>query len=149
MGRLLQVGPAGTDGRVSRGDDSPSLGCARPASAPNRAATDGATRRRTSSHACAGIATAILGGSQPNRGVRFREGTMTSSVGASALRAWPAGAVALDASLLLGALAIVGLVVFQRLTLVRPPRPARVLGVRQMILGFAVVAATAAGTWLT
>jgi uncharacterized membrane protein AbrB (regulator of aidB expression) len=74
---------------------------------------------------------------------------MTSSVGASALRAWPAGAVALDASLLLGALAIVGLVVFQRLTLVRPPRPARVLGVRQMILGIGVVAATAAGTWLT
>ena len=43
----------------------------------------------------------------------------------------------------------VGLVVIQRVTLVRPPRPARVLGVRQMVLGFGVVAATAAGTWLT
>ena len=60
-----------------------------------------------------------------------------------------AGAVVLDASLLLGALAVVGLVVIQRVTLIRPPRPARILGVRQMILGFAVVAATAVGTWLS
>jgi hypothetical protein len=60
-----------------------------------------------------------------------------------------AGAVVVDASLMLGALAVVGLVVIQRVTLVRPPRPARVLGVRQMVLGFGVVAATAAGTWLT
>jgi hypothetical protein len=60
-----------------------------------------------------------------------------------------AGAVVLDGSLLLGALAVVGLVVIQRVTLVRPPRPARILGVRQMILGFGVVAATAAGTWLS
>jgi hypothetical protein len=28
------------------------------------------------------------------------------------------------------------------------PRPARVLGLRQMILGFGVVGATAVGTWL-
>lgn len=58
------------------------------------------------------------------------------------------GAVLLDASLLLGALAIPSLVVVQRLTLARPPRPAKVLGVRQMVLGFTVVGVTAAGTWL-
>ena len=57
-------------------------------------------------------------------------------------------AVVLDGSLLLGALAVVGLVVIQRITLVRPPRPAKILGVRQMILGFAVVAVTALGTWI-
>jgi hypothetical protein len=57
-------------------------------------------------------------------------------------------AVLLDGRLVLGAAAIVGLVVIQRFTLVRPPRPAKVLGVRQMLLGFAVVAATAAGAWL-
>jgi hypothetical protein len=59
-----------------------------------------------------------------------------------------AGAVLLDASLLLGALAIAALIGIQRFTLLRPARPARVLGVRQMILGFAVVAATAVGAWL-
>ena len=57
-------------------------------------------------------------------------------------------AVLVDGSLLPGALAIVALVVVQRLTLMRPPRPARVLGVRQMILGFGVVGATALGAWL-
>ena len=57
-------------------------------------------------------------------------------------------AVVLDAELLLGALAIVGLVIVQRITLWRPPRPARILGVRQMALGFSVVGATAAGAWL-
>ena len=50
---------------------------------------------------------------------------------------------------LLGAAAIVGLVVVQRVTLAQPPRPARVLGVRQMILGFAVVGVTTAGVWLS
>jgi len=44
--------------------------------------------------------------------------------------------------------AIVALVVVQRLTLMRPPRPARGLGVRQMILGFGVVGTTALGAWL-
>lgn len=57
-------------------------------------------------------------------------------------------AVLLEPSLALGAAAIVGLVVVQRVTLVRPPRPAKVLGVRQMTLGFAVVGATALGAWL-
>jgi hypothetical protein len=57
-------------------------------------------------------------------------------------------AVLLDAALVVGALAIVGLIAVQRITLLRPPRPARVMGVRQMILGFTVVGATAVGTWV-
>ena len=57
-------------------------------------------------------------------------------------------AVLLEPTLVLGAASIGVLVAVQRVTLVRPPRPARVLGVRQMILGFGVVAATAMGVWL-
>jgi hypothetical protein len=57
-------------------------------------------------------------------------------------------AVVLEPSLLVGAIAIGGLVVVQRITLARPPRPAKILGVRQMALGFAVVGATAIGAWL-
>ncbi len=57
-------------------------------------------------------------------------------------------AVRLDGSLVVGAMAVLGLIVVQRVTLLRPPRPAKVLGVRQMILGFTVVVATALGTWL-
>jgi hypothetical protein len=57
-------------------------------------------------------------------------------------------AVVLDQSLLAGAVAIVGLIVVQRVTLARPPRPAKVLGVRQMVLGFTVVGVTALGVWL-
>jgi hypothetical protein len=57
-------------------------------------------------------------------------------------------AVLVEGSLVAGAAAIGGLILIQRITLVRPPRPARVLGVRQMLLGFGVVAATTAGTWL-
>jgi hypothetical protein len=57
-------------------------------------------------------------------------------------------AVWLDTSLILGAAAIVGLTIVQRITLARPPRPAKVLGVRQMVLGFTVVGLTALGVWL-
>jgi hypothetical protein len=57
-------------------------------------------------------------------------------------------AVLLEPALLLGAIAVTGLVAIQRVTLARPPRPAKVLGVRQMVLGFAVVGATAIGTRL-
>jgi hypothetical protein len=57
-------------------------------------------------------------------------------------------AVLLDPSLILGAFAIAGLVVIQRITLSRPPRPAKILGIRQMILGFTVVGMTALGVWL-
>ena len=56
-------------------------------------------------------------------------------------------AVLLERTLLLGAAAIVCLVLVQRVTLQRPPRPARILGVRQMVLGFSVVVATAIGAW--
>ena len=63
---------------------------------------------------------------------------------------WTAAmAVLLESSLALGAAAIVGLVVVQRVTLAQPPRPARALGVRQMILGFSVVGVTTAGVWLS
>ena len=57
-------------------------------------------------------------------------------------------AVLLEPSLALGGLAIVALVLVQRVTLARPPRAAKVLGVRQMALGFTVVGATALGAWL-
>jgi hypothetical protein len=57
-------------------------------------------------------------------------------------------AVVLEPTLAVGALVIAGLVVVQRFTLARPPRPAKILGVRQMIMGFAVVGATAAGVWI-
>jgi hypothetical protein len=73
---------------------------------------------------------------------------LTAAGDAAALLA-AAGAVVLDVELLLGALGIVGLVVVQRVTLARPPRPAKVLGIRQMVLGLSVVAATAAGAWLS
>jgi hypothetical protein len=64
-----------------------------------------------------------------------------AAVGAAVL------AVVLEPALLLGAVAIGGLIVIQRITLARPPRPAKVLGVRQMVLGFAVVGLTALGAW--
>jgi len=57
-------------------------------------------------------------------------------------------AVLLEPTLIVGAAAIVGLVIIGRVTLSRPPRPAKILGVRQMVLGFAVVGATAIGAWL-
>jgi hypothetical protein len=47
-----------------------------------------------------------------------------------------------------GAAAVIGLIIVQRLTLARPPRPAKVLGVRQMALGMALVVATALGVWI-
>ena len=59
-----------------------------------------------------------------------------------------AAAVLLESTLLLGAVAIAGLILVQRITLARPPRPAKILGLRQMILGFAVVGTTALGVWL-
>ena len=62
---------------------------------------------------------------------------------------WTAAvAVLIEPSLSLGGASIVGLIVIQRITLARPPRPAKVLGVRQMALGFAVVGFTAVGVWL-
>lgn len=57
-------------------------------------------------------------------------------------------AVLLEPGYLAGAVAIVGLIIIQRLTLVRPPHRAAVLGVRQMVLGFTVVGIAALGIWL-
>ena len=57
-------------------------------------------------------------------------------------------AALLEPTLMLGAISIAILVAVQQFTMHRPPRPARVLGARQMILGFGVVALTAAGVWL-
>lgn len=73
---------------------------------------------------------------------------MPTLLGDLAALATAALAVVLERSLLLGGIAIVGLVLIQRLTLIRPARPAKVLGLRQMMLGFAVVGATALGAWL-
>jgi uncharacterized membrane protein YhaH (DUF805 family) len=66
----------------------------------------------------------------------------TAAIGVSVL------AVLLAPALLPGAAAIVILVLVQRVTLARPPRPAKVLGARQMVLGVGVVGATAFGAWL-
>ncbi len=59
-----------------------------------------------------------------------------------------AAAVLLEARLLVGAIAV-GVVAVSHLVFVRrPPVPAKVLGLRQMFIGLAVVAATAGGvTW--
>jgi hypothetical protein len=57
-------------------------------------------------------------------------------------------AVLLEPALIVGAVSIVVLVIVQRITLTRSPRPAKILGVRQMILGFGVVGATAIGAWI-
>ena len=73
---------------------------------------------------------------------------MPTLIGDATALATTALAVWLDAKLSLGAIAIVGLIVAQRISLARPPRPARILGIRQMILGFTVVGATAVGVWL-
>lgn len=73
---------------------------------------------------------------------------MPTLVGDAAALATALVAVLLEPTLVLGGAAIVGLIVVQRITLLRPPRPAKVLGVRQMVLGFSVVGATAVGAWL-
>jgi hypothetical protein len=58
-------------------------------------------------------------------------------------------AVAVDPSVVLGATAIAAIVLYQRLTAGRPvPRPA-VLGMRQMLFGFGVVALTALSVHIT
>jgi hypothetical protein len=71
--------------------------------------------------------------------------TLVADVAAVAVAAV---AVLVDGELLLGALGVAGIIVLQRLATARPPVRARVLGVRQMALGFGVVVLAAAGTWL-
>lgn len=58
------------------------------------------------------------------------------------------GAVIVEPALVPGAMAVGVLITLQRITLLRPPRPARVLGIRQMVLGFGVVGATVVGVAL-
>jgi hypothetical protein len=58
-------------------------------------------------------------------------------------------AVAVDRAYVLGAGAVLGLAVAQVVGVRRPPVPAKVLGLRQMAAGLAVVLAAAAGTWIS
>lgn len=60
-----------------------------------------------------------------------------------------AAAVALDTSLAAGAVAVLAAIGVHRLGARRPVPPPKVLGMRQMVLGLAVVAVTAAGVHLT
>jgi hypothetical protein len=57
-------------------------------------------------------------------------------------------AVAVHRAYLLGALSLVGLAIVQWVGARRPPVPAKVLGVRQMVAGLAVVLAAAIGVWV-
>ena len=57
-------------------------------------------------------------------------------------------AVAIDPAVAPGAVAVAGVVAIQRIT-ARTPVPAKVIGIRQTILGLAVVAATVAGIHLS
>lgn len=57
-------------------------------------------------------------------------------------------AVAIDPTVAPGAVAVAGVVTIQRIT-ARTPVPAKVIGIRQTILGLAVVAATVAGIHLS
>jgi hypothetical protein len=57
--------------------------------------------------------------------------------------------VALDLALTAGAVALAGIVTYQRFSARRPLPRAVVLGLRQMALGFALVAVTAAGVLMT
>ena len=57
-------------------------------------------------------------------------------------------AVAADRAVVAGSVAVVGVMAVQRLT-ATTPAPAKVIGIRQTVLGLAVVAATAVGIHLT
>jgi YwiC-like protein len=79
---------------------------------------------------------------------RLRHGTgsvATSDRAQIAGVAVAAAAVAVDPALLAGATAVVALAAAQAFWVRRPPVPALVLGVRQLMLGLAIVAITAAG----
>jgi hypothetical protein len=60
-----------------------------------------------------------------------------------------AGAVAFDRALVAGAVAVVALVVAQRLIALGPPRRAPIVGVVQTVFGFTVVVVTAIGVWVS
>ncbi|HNI34467.1 MAG TPA: hypothetical protein PLV93_03655, partial [Microthrixaceae bacterium] len=54
-------------------------------------------------------------------------------------------AIAIDSASALGAIAVIAVIAAQRLTSRGEPAPAVVLGVRQTLFGFGIVAAAAAG----
>ncbi|MBL8776327.1 MAG: YwiC-like family protein [Acidimicrobiales bacterium] len=72
----------------------------------------------------------------------------TTTAGDLAALAFAAVAVALDPSLLAGALAIAAIVVIQRVSARRPTPAPKVVGLRQLALGLALVLITAVGTFL-
>lgn len=72
----------------------------------------------------------------------------TTTAGDLVALALAASAVALDAALLAGAVAVVAIVVVQRVSARRPVHAAKVVGLRQLALGLALVLITAAGTVL-
>lgn len=74
--------------------------------------------------------------------------TVATLVGDVAALVAVAVAVRLDAALLPGALAVAVVVAVQRVMARRPLPPAKVLGIRQLVLGLAVVAVTAVGVHL-
>lgn len=57
-------------------------------------------------------------------------------------------AVSLDQAVAAGGIAVAGVVVFQRIT-ARNPKPAKVVGIRQSVLGLIVVVATVLGVYFT
>lgn len=58
-------------------------------------------------------------------------------------------AVVLDGRIIVGAIALVAAVVVQQVRRHRPVAPVKIVGISQMVLGFAVVAASAIGVaWL-
>ena len=83
--------------------------------------------------------------------MRLRRGsgpTRSADVAQLIALAVGAAAVVLEWRALVGAVALVLIAVLHALWLRRPPTPAKVLGLRQMALGFSLVLATAVGTWI-
>lgn len=56
-------------------------------------------------------------------------------------------AVARHEQLLVGAAAVIALIVFQRIVAGRDPMPPKKIGIQQMVLGFVLVLVTAVGVW--
>jgi hypothetical protein len=78
--------------------------------------------------------------------LRHGAGAVATSDAASALGvAVAVGAAVLDRRLAAGAVAVTGMALLQVWQVRRPPVPAKVLGLRQLFLGLAVVAVAAAG----
>jgi len=74
--------------------------------------------------------------------------TTTSDVAQVVGIAAAAAAAIIDHSVLAGSVGLTALAVAQLVWVRRPPIPAKALGVRQLVLGLAVVGLTAAGVWM-